>query len=61
VAASVLCGGVVPNYRCGAVPDWPRGVTGFPFNPAGSKPAGTDDHKIVGSSLMVNTKYGDSS
>ena len=25
------CGAVVPYNRCGAVPEWPEGVTGFPF------------------------------
>ena len=24
-------GGFVPNYRCGAVPEWRERVTGFPF------------------------------
>src|SRR5690554_3224464 len=45
----VLCGGVVPNYRCGAAPDWPIliGVA----SPASLfirrvATAGTDEHNI---------------
>ena len=31
---SLQCsGGFVPNYRCGAVPEWRERVTGFPFHP----------------------------
>ncbi len=51
----MLCGGVVPNYRCGAVPEWREASPASLFIRRLATP-GTDGHKIVGGLGGVNTK-----
>ena len=51
----MLCGGVVPNYRCGAVPEWREASPASLFIRRLATPR-TDGHKIVGVYGSVNTK-----
>ena len=57
----MLDGRLVPDYRCGAVPEWPESVMDA-ASPASlfilrRGAAGTDGPNIVGCHGIVNTKY----